>query len=170
MLAGADEVVISDYPAPELLGNIQANVMRNVPAQLLKKVAVRGHEWGATRNRFSDTHARRFTRIVSADCLWMTGQHHSLAQSMLHYLSFDVDARVWVVAGFHTGRASIASFFKVAAEAGLETEEIWERDVDRNDREWKEERDCATEDITTLKKWLVVAILRRKAPLPFIGP
>lgn len=81
---------------------------------------------------------------------------------MLHFLSFNATARVWIVAGFHTGRANVASFFEVAVEAGLEIEEIWERDINGGEREWMTERDSQAEDVTERKKWLVVAILRRK--------
>lgn len=81
---------------------------------------------------------------------------------MLHFLSFNATARVWVVAGFHTGRAAVASFFEVAGEEGLEIDEIWERDNNGGEREWVKERDSKVEDVTERKKWLVVAILRRK--------
>lgn len=166
MLAGAEEVVISDYPARELLINLAVNIIENVPARILNRVTVRGHKWGATTDNLCRSHAYRFTRIVSADCLWMSEQHHELVQSMLRFFSFDSDARVYIVAGFHTGRAVVASFFKVAEEAGLETKEIWERDVDKNDREWIEQGDTATEDITARDKWLIVVTLRRRRVLP----
>ncbi|MCJ1462281.1 hypothetical protein MMC07_000881 [Pseudocyphellaria aurata] len=162
VLAGAGHAVISDFPAPELLANISVNAKRIIPVQLLEKVAVEGHEWGAVQDEFSSRHAHYFTRVLSADCLWSSGQHHNLAQSMLHFLSFDATARVWVVAGFHTGRAKVASFLDVAIEAGLEIEEIWERDVNGGEREWIQERGSGSEDVTERKKWLVVAILRRK--------
>ena len=162
VLAGAEQTVISDYPAPELLTNIKVNVKRNIPAQLLERVSVESHEWGAVTDEFSSGHAQYFTRILSADCLWSSGQHHSLAKSMLHFLSFNATARVWIVAGFHTGRANVASFFEVAVEAGLEIEEIWERDINGGEREWMTERDSQAEDVTERKKRLVVAILRRK--------
>lgn len=163
ILAGAEQAVISDYPIPKLLANIKANAKRNIPAQLHEKMAVESHEWGVVQDEFSSGHAHYFTRILSADCLWISGQHHSLAKSMLHFLSFNTTARVWVVAGFHTGRANVTSFFQVAVEAGLEIEEIWERDINGVEREWIKERDDKTiEDFTERKKWLVVAILRRK--------
>ena len=81
-------------------------------------------------------------------------------------------AQIWIVAGFHTGRATLASFFEVAHEAGLQVKHIWERDVQGNEREWvKEPRkksqqqaqaQAEVEDIASLKKWLVVAVLERK--------
>lgn len=162
VLAGAEEVVLTDYPSPAILANASANVERNVPKELRQKLTVRGHEWGVLTDDFSKTHANHFSRILCADCLWMDGEHYALAQSMEHFLSHKDDARVWVIAGFHTGRAKLASFFDIAAQAGLETEKIWERDADGNEREWVRERNGGQEDATGRNKWLVVAILRRQ--------
>ena len=162
VLAGAEEVVLSDYPSPAILANTRANVERNVPEEQRQKLTVQGHEWGVLTDDFSKAYANHFSRILCADCLWMDGEHYSLAQSMEHFLSHKEDARVWVIAGFHTGRAKLVSFFDIAAQAGLETERIWERDADGNEREWERERNGGQEDATGRNKWLVVGILKRK--------
>ena len=162
VLAGAEEVVLSDYPTPAILTNTKSNVERNVPKELQQNLSVQGHEWGVVTDDFSKAYANHFSRILCADCLWMDGEHYGLAQSMEHFLSHKVDARVWVIAGFHTGRAKLVSFFDIAAQAGLETEKIWERDADGNEREWVRERNGGQEDATGRNKWLVIAILRRK--------
>jgi len=157
--AGAGQVVISDYPNKELLASLNANVENNILKELRGRVSVHGHEWGQIEDAFSAAHASQFSRILSADCLWMTGEYLNLVQSMLHFLAHGNHARVWVTAGFHTGRPTIAHFFTLAASAGLEAAKIWERDVYGNVRPWSETRE---EDITARKKWLVVAILRRR--------
>lgn len=174
VLAGAQEVVISDYPTPGILAAIKTNCAKNIPPSHSSKrnnVRVIGHEWGVVDDEFSRVNARRFTRILAADCLWMVGKHQNLVTSMLHFLSDDDDdddgnekkAQVWVVAGFHTGRTTLVSFFEVAHDAGLEVKHIWERDVQGNEREWvKEPHKSRPEDIATLRKWLVIAILGRK--------
>ena len=162
VLAGADEVVLSDYPSAAILANTKTNVARNVPKPLQHKLTVRGHEWGVLTDDFAKTYANHFSRILCADCLWMDGEHYGLAQSMEHFLSHKDDARVWVIAGFHTGRAKLVAFFDIAAQAGLEAERIWERDADGNEREWVRERNGGKEDATGRNRWLVVAILRRK--------
>ena len=162
VLAGAEEVVLSDYPSSAILTNIKTNVERNVPKELQQNLSVRGHEWGVVTDDFSKAYANHFSRILCADCLWMDGEHYGLAQSMEHFLSHKVDARVWVIAGFHTGRAKLVSFFDIAAQAGLETETIWERDADGNERDWARERNGGQEDATGRNKWLVIAILKRK--------
>ena len=165
LLAGAREVVISDYPVPSILENIRLNVERNVAKEIWEKVKVEGHEWGVLTDEVSNTYASHFTRILCADCLWMDGEHFSLAQTMVHFLSYKVDARVWVLAGFHTGRTKLASFFDVAAAAGLEIEKIWERDGDGNDRAWTTEPKEGPKDVTERNKWLVVAVLKRNHSL-----
>jgi len=44
--AGAREVVITDYPAEEVLLNLRGNVERNLGADERKRCSVRGYEWG----------------------------------------------------------------------------------------------------------------------------
>lgn len=81
---------------------------------------------------------------------------------MLHFLSDSSDARVFVIAGFHTGRARLASFFEESVpESGLEIEEVYEMNADGERRPWAKERDGGREDIGERKKWLVLARLRR---------
>ena len=155
-------MIISDYPAPGLLANVEANIKGNVPLELRRQVSGQGHQWGALTDKFSVTHGHRFTRILAADCLWISGEHLHLVQSMLHFLSHETSARVWVVACFHTGRPTVARFLDVAVDAGLEIEEIWEQDVDGHKREWVRETESTNEGSIELRKWLVVAIFRRK--------
>lgn len=115
------------------------------------------HEWGVLTDGFSKTNARHFTRILVADCLWLDGEHYSLAESIEHFLSAKAEARAWVIAGFHTGRPKLVAFFDITVQAGLEIEAIWERDADGGHREWKRDR------VDTEKnRWMVVAILKRK--------
>ena len=160
-LAGAEVVYISDYPAPEILANINLNIEKNIPPHLQAKVFAAGHEWGVLADNLAQTQKHSFTRVIAADCLWMPWQHFNLVASILHFLSFDRDAKAWITAGFHTGRAKLAPFFDVAAKQGLEVEDIWERDCDGHEREWVTERDDGREHIGERKKWLVVAVLRR---------
>jgi nicotinamide N-methyltransferase len=62
-LKGAREVVVSDYPAPEVLENLRGNVERNFLSRRDKtgvgEVRVEGHEWGSLMMR-----SRRRTRRV----------------------------------------------------------------------------------------------------------
>jgi nicotinamide N-methyltransferase len=88
----------------------------------------------------------------------MPQEHEALARSMLYFLSDSPDARVFCIAGFHTGRAKMAPFFeKTVPQEGLEVEEIYEMDAEGVRRAWAPVR----EDLGERKKWLVVARLRR---------
>ena len=156
-LAGAKETQLSDYPSQKILANLKLNAETNVPQYLRGSVNIQGHEWGVVTDEFSKTYANHFTRILCADCLWMDGEHYGLAQSIVHFLSTQDKARAWVIAGFHTGRPKLASFFDIAIQSGLEIEAIWERDADGNEREWERDREDKEKN-----RWMVVAILRRR--------
>ena len=92
----------------------------------------------------------------------MPWEHENLAKSMLHFLADTPDARIYCIAGFHTGRAKVAPFFEeVVPEQGLEVEEIYEMDADGKRRPWVKERYGGQEDMGERKKWLIVARLRR---------
>ncbi|KAF2175672.1 hypothetical protein K469DRAFT_723874 [Zopfia rhizophila CBS 207.26] len=163
-LSGAAEVTITDYPAPAIIDAITTNVSKNLTSDLRPRITIQGHQWGDFNTPFAQSNAKRYTRILAADCLWMPHEHHNLAHSMLHFLSPSPSARVFVIAGFHTGRAKVAAFFEeVVPETGLEIGEIYEMDADGKRREWAKERDGGREDVSGRKKWLVVAWLRRKA-------
>ena len=88
--------------------------------------------------------------------------HENLVRSMLHLLSTASDASVYAIAGFHTGRAKLAAFFDEAVAQGRHVDEIYEEDHVGNQREWVKERVGGTENVTERKKWLVVAILKRR--------
>ena len=141
-LAGGGEVILSDYPSQKILSTLKINVDRNVPENLRypKHVGVQGHEWGVLTDEFSRSNAGRFTRVLCADCLWMDGNHYGLAQSITHFLSDKEEARAWVIAGFHTGRAK--------------------RDADGNERDWDRDRQDKERN-----RWLVVAILKHSQKL-----
>ena len=160
-LAGAEEVVISDYPAAEILACLRINAKKNVPPEKCEHITVQGHEWGVMTDEFSKANEKCFSRVLCADCLWLTGEHLNLVRSMLHFLREEVDARIWIIAGFHTGRAALASFFDTAVGAGLNIVSIWERDVNGNERQWVRAMDDGKENVSERKKWLVVAILKR---------
>ena len=159
--AGAADVVLSDYPAAAIIDALRRNVERNVVGPGLRaRVAVEPHLWGDVSTPFAVAHAGRFTRVLAADTLWLAGEHRNLAVSMRHFLSPEPAARVFVVAGFHTGRAKLAHFFcAVLGEEGLEIDSIFEMDADGRRREWQP--DAPEEAIGERNKWLVVARLKR---------
>ena len=163
-LKGAKEVIISDYPASEVIANIKNNVKRNIGSRELKgqigEVGVEGHEWGVLNDRFSAGYKEAFSRVLVADCLWMPWQHENLLKSIRWFLT--IEGKAWIVAGFHTGREKMRGFYETGLldAVGLEIERIWERNAEGAQRAWSIDR--GIEDITERKRWLVIAILKRR--------
>jgi len=168
-LSGAREVVLTDYPAQEVLQNIRDNVSRNIEPR--KKgsgesaretnVSVQGHEWGLLENdAFSEKNKGGFGTILCADCMWMPWEHLNLLKSIAWFMKDG--GRAWVVAALHTGRQKMRGFFEEEKlqETGLVIERIWERDATGKERAWVSDR--GIEDVTERKRWLVIAILRRR--------
>lgn len=136
--------------------------MKNLPAPLQAHVTIQGHLWGSAETLFESTHANRYTCILAADCLWIPWEHDNLARSMLYFLADVPTARIYCIAGFHTGRAKVVPFFEeTVPQHGLEVEEIFEMDANGQRRPWATERDGGTENIGERKKWLVLSRIRR---------
>lgn len=167
--SGAESVIITDYPAPEVVANIKKNIEENLsegmrigkegsPATCL----VEGHEWGKLLkdDSFVQGHKGSFDIILVADCLWMPWQHKALMRSIAWFLN--PGGKAWVVSGFHTGREKMAGFYgaKLLVEQGLEVESIVERDPEGHEREWVTDR--GFEDVTERKRWLVISVLRKR--------
>lgn len=183
VLASASHVTITDHPSsPAFLGAIEHNIIENVPASLRPNIDSAPHEWGVLENdEFAQENKGGFTRIIAADCLWMLHQHSNLVKTLLWFLSdgkgsdgqndIKEEGRVWVVAGFHTGRAIVANFFETAVAMGLEIESIYERDLNAGEEEeakeeqgevrraWEPVR--AGEGPENRRRWCVIAVLKR---------
>jgi hypothetical protein len=117
--------------------------------------------WGELDDEFSKgERGGRFGRIMAAGCLRMPWQHENLLRSISWFLA--AGGTAWIVAGFHTGREKMRAFFAEEAvkAAGLEVERIWERNAEGVEREWLTDR--GIEDIIQRKRWLVVALLKRR--------
>ncbi|KAJ5430128.1 hypothetical protein N7491_007144 [Penicillium cf. griseofulvum] len=167
-LADASTVTATDHPSsPALKGaiafNIEHNLAKRTP-EVVRKVSMHPHEWGVLDDAFSVANKGAFTRIVAADCFWMRSQHENLARTMQWFLA--PGGKVWVVAGFHTGRAIVAGFFETVLDYGFVIERIYERDlVAKSDdggeirREWSPVREG--EGVENQKRWCVIATLKR---------
>ena len=123
---------------------------------------IEGLEWGDLDSALAIEFSHHYDRIMAADCLWMPSQHLNLVRTMLQFLTEDPGGRVFVVAGFHTGRAKVASFFEVGQGEGLEIQEIYEEDSEGVRREWTSRRDDGSREFTERKRWLVIATLKRQ--------
>lgn len=165
-LASASAVTITDHPSsPALSGAIAFNTTHNLPpTRTHTHIAIAPHEWGTLdTDPWAVSQKGSYTRIIAADCFWMRSQHENLVRSMRWFLT--PGGKVWIVAGFHTGRAIVAGFFETAVQqGGFVVEEIYERDLNGQHedggevrREWKAVRE--DEGPENRKRWCVIAVL-----------
>ncbi|KAJ5564095.1 hypothetical protein N7513_000337 [Penicillium frequentans] len=168
-LANASKVTATDHPSsPALTGTIAFNMEHNLSKRTPRpstEVSIYPHEWGVLTDTFAEQNKGGYSRIIAADCFWMASQHENLTRTMQWFLA--PGGKVWIVAGFHTGRPIVAGFFEKALNNGFEIETIFERDqVERDEngeeirREWLPVRD--DESIERRRRWCVVAVLKRK--------
>lgn len=172
--SAASEVCVTDHPSSPALSsgaikiNTDASLELAKGSQLHSRVSIEAHEWGLTADAFAQETRHHYSKIVSADCLWMPSQHRNIILSISHFLSKeDPSACALVVAGFHTGRDVVADFFKQfptpdgdkdLAQA-LSIAEIYETDMNGARRPWQESR--AGEGREDAKRWCVVAVIVR---------
>ncbi|TEY72972.1 hypothetical protein BOTCAL_0085g00210 [Botryotinia calthae] len=160
-LAGIVAALI-DYPDENVLANLMMNVAKNIEMNGFGDVKVQGHEWGVLTDEFSMGNKESFSRVIASDCLWMPWQHENLLRSIRWFLK--EDGRAWICAGFHTGRELMRGFFEEEnlTAAGLEIETIYERDANGVEREWVADRGAEDRDAIARKRWLVIAVLKRR--------
>ena len=151
-------MALSDYPTEAVLENVRRNVRENVREG--QRATVQGHAWGEVEDEFAMGNAHRFGRVIVADCLWIPEQHRNLARSVEHFLEMSDTAQVFIVAGFHSGRDRMVPFFEIVEQVGLVVDSIYEADVEGRERPFK--RDRGDENVLDRKRWLAVAVLRRK--------
>lgn len=128
-LIGAERVVSTDYPDPELIQNIQYNVDHELYGgqPLLKdaderKVVVEGYIWG---NEYLplQLHVKngKFDLIILSDCVFNHTEHRKLLRCIKDLLASD--GKALVVFSPHRPRLLDVdlSFFETAKEFGLES-------------------------------------------------
>ncbi|KAJ5703422.1 hypothetical protein N7493_011811 [Penicillium malachiteum] len=172
-LANASSVTATDHPSsPSLLGAIEFNLTHNLQSRNSElvgsqsqgpEISIHPHQWGILSDSFAIDNKARFTRIIAASCYWMPLQHEYLCQSLQWFLA--PGGKIWMSAGFHTGRPILADFFEKAKKYGFVVQCIWERDLIGEEgkgevrRDWVPFREDGPEN---WKRWCVVAVLKRK--------
>lgn len=117
------------------MSTLRANAKTNIPPELMRsRVRVSGHIWGTdvgdlldclpiARPPFDASRTTAlppaFDAILLADCLWDALSHQALLRTLSKTLARTSDARVYVVAGLHTGRETLVSFIRRSHRAGL---------------------------------------------------
>lgn len=141
---GAAKTVITDYPDPHVIDNLQRNLdLALLPSERGKerrkpnpyyvrardRVQVVGLGWGNSAEEESVLAASTppsptpesvdlpgYDLVLTADVLWVSSAHPLLIHSIRKLLRRDRDARCILIAGFHTGRPAVRRFFLQLAQ------------------------------------------------------
>ncbi|KAI0924212.1 hypothetical protein AcW1_006392 [Taiwanofungus camphoratus] len=152
-------VVSSDYPDECLIETLAGNIERN---DVRARCCVVPYAWGSEPSvlleKVTRTHTlstRGFDAILAADTLWNPELHHLFVETLCSTLRKSEEARIYLVAGLHTGRYTIQAFLNVVHGAGLEVEEAIEREINGDgQRPWKVERG-ENETEKDRRRWVV---------------
>lgn len=112
--------------------------------------------------------SRDYNTILLADCIWASYAHSMLVDSLSTLLSrADPSSFVYLVSGFHSGRAGVRAFLRKAFAAGLEYDGEWEEvghDGQRRRWDWDlvdgEEPAEEAEGEAIRNRWVVQGKLR----------
>ncbi|SNX83119.1 related to NNT1 - putative nicotinamide N-methyltransferase [Melanopsichium pennsylvanicum] len=160
---GADKTVITDYPDPYVIDNLESNldlalqprkqskVERNFNPHYLQareKVQVMGLGWGNAEEEAkvlaaSSTQGGEegYDLVLAADVLWVSSAHPLLIHSIRKLLKRNRNARCVLIAGFHTGRPAVRRFFVQLAQASSEDKHTLEDEIRAGVvPDWEEEK------------------------------
>ncbi|CAO1616599.1 unnamed protein product [Sympodiomycopsis kandeliae] len=174
-------IVITDYPDQGILDTLKENVRLNQAECPTNSLSVQGLKWGdeSQEQEVLRLSLQGYDVIIICDTLWVSSSHPLLIHSLLALLSKQSPhARIFLSAGFHTGRPCIQRFFDMCKQGTISESEsgalgrlipdenvqfggIWEKNVISGEiREWQED-DLSMGDIQERAKWCVMAILKR---------
>lgn len=124
------KVIVTDYDDASIVQALRANAASAAaanPSRPMASLSVAGHTWGQRIDDVLDLlpcmpkePSPHFSVILLADCVWERFSHDVLLKSITHLLARTEMARVYMVAGLHTGRSTLVQFFRRALEAGLQ--------------------------------------------------
>ena len=124
------KVVVTDYDDAAIVQALRTNAADCAAANPQRKMApltVAGHTWGHRIDDVLDLlpctptePSPHFDVLLLADCVWERFSHDILLKSITHLLARTPEARIYMVAGLHTGRSTLVQFFRRALEAGLQ--------------------------------------------------
>ena len=124
------KVVVTDYDDAAIVQALRTNAADCAAANPQRKMApltVAGHTWGHRIDDVLDLlpctptePSPHFDVLLLADCVWERFSHDILLKSITHLLAHTPEARIYMVAGLHTGRSTLVQFFRRALEAGLQ--------------------------------------------------
>lgn len=133
---GAKRVIVTDYPDPELIDNLQYNIDHCDAFADKKVILAEGYLWGNSSDKLRshlDGHSDGFDLLILADILFNHSEHEKLVASLHDTLKQSADARALVF--FTPYRPWLLEkdlkFFQLAKEAGFQVDKLFEKVLDR---------------------------------------
>jgi nicotinamide N-methyltransferase len=133
---GAKQVVVTDYPDPDLVENLQWNVDHCAMLPQPRNIEAKGYLWGAeTETVVSGLSSGEasFDLLILADLLFNHSEHRKLLSSVQQMLKRSADAQALVF--FTPYRPWLLqndlAFFDLAKEAGFVVEKFFEHTMEK---------------------------------------
>ena len=135
-LRGARKVVVTDYPDPELIENLQYNIdhCEAIPDRTV--ISAEGYLWGNASDKLRnhlEGQSDGFDLLILADILFNHSEHEKLIESLCTTLNKSANARALVF--FTPYRPWLLQkdlrFFELAREAGFHVEKLFEKTMDK---------------------------------------
>ncbi|EIW58548.1 uncharacterized protein TRAVEDRAFT_47692 [Trametes versicolor FP-101664 SS1] len=155
-------VTCSDYPDDALIRTLQENVKRNDASSSCRVVP---YAWGSDPSVLlppgtTTDEAPAFDIVLAADTLWNSDTHHLFLDTLRRTLRRSPNARIYLIAGLHTGRYVLQSFLRLMHDSGFVTEELTERRIGATEeRPWSVDR-AEGEDERERRRWIVWMVFK----------
>ena len=135
-LNGAKRIVVTDYPEPELIENLQYNIDHSEALTDKKVILVEGYLWGNSSDKLRGHlcgHPSGFDLLILADILFNHSEHEKLVASLQSTLKKVAEARALVF--FTPYRPWLLEkdlkFFELAKEAGFQVNKLFEKVLEK---------------------------------------
>ncbi|KAI0773319.1 hypothetical protein BD413DRAFT_473096 [Trametes elegans] len=155
-------VTASDYPDDALIRTLAENLERNSVSSHSRAVP---YGWGSDPSILF-SHEREagadpgYDVVLAADTIWNSETHRIFIETLRLTLAHSPDARIYLVAGLHTGRYVIQSFLRQISAAGFVAEELTEKRVGTSEeRPWSVEH-AVGEDEAERRRWIIWMVFK----------
>jgi nicotinamide N-methyltransferase len=133
---GAKYVVVTDYPDPDLVENLQWNVDNCALLPKTCNIEAKGYLWGAETEKIVSglpNGEDRFDLLILADLLFNHSEHRKLVASVQQMLKRTAEAKALVF--FTPYRPWLLpndlAFFDLTKEAGFEVDKFFEHTMEK---------------------------------------
>ncbi|PSN65854.1 hypothetical protein BS50DRAFT_495639 [Corynespora cassiicola Philippines] len=134
-LSGAAQVVVTDYPDPDLIENLRYNISSCDLLPASPKLVAEGYLWGASIDEVSKhvPEGNGFDVLILADLLFNHSEHAKLVKTVQLTLKKSPDSRAYVF--FTPYRPWLLekdlAFFDLARESGFTVTKTFEKVMDK---------------------------------------